>query len=149
MVKSTYPAEHPYAHTIIGSMEDLDSATLDDVREWFKTYYTPSNAVLALAGDITAAEARERVTRYFGEIDPGPPVAHQRAWIAKMRGEHRETVQDRVPQARVYKTWNVPGYGTAAADYLLGFTSGWSMTIKSPPTWARIWTSARLAANSF
>jgi zinc protease len=118
MVKSTYPAEHPYAHTIIGSMEDLDSATLDDVREWFKTYYTPSNAVLALAGDINPAEVRERVTRYFGEIDPGPPVAHQRAWIAKMRGEHRETVQDRVPQARVYKTWNVPGYGTAAADYL-------------------------------
>jgi len=118
MVKSTYPAEHPYAHTVIGSMEDLDSATVEDVREWFKTYYTPSNAVLALAGDITPAEARERVTRYFGDIDPGPPVAHQRAWIAKMRGEHRETVQDRVPQARVYKTWNVPGYGTAAADYL-------------------------------
>jgi zinc protease len=118
MVKSTYPAEHPYAHTVIGSMEDLDSATLDDVREWFKTYYTPSNAVLALAGDITAEDARERVSRYFGEIDPGPPVAHQRAWIAKMRGEHRETVQDRVPQARVYKTWNVPGYGAAAADYL-------------------------------
>jgi zinc protease len=118
MVKSTYPAEHPYAHTVIGSMEDLDSATLEDVREWFKTYYTPSNAVLALAGDITLDQARERVSRYFGEIDPGPPVAHQRAWIAKMRGEHRETVQDRVPQARVYKTWNVPGYGTAAADYL-------------------------------
>ncbi len=118
MVKSTYPAEHPYAHTVIGSMEDLDSATLEDVREWFKTYYTPSNAVLALAGDITLEQARERVSHYFAEIDPGPPVAHQRAWIAKMRGEHRETVQDRVPQARVYKTWNVPGYGTAAADYL-------------------------------
>ena len=118
MVKSTYPAEHPYAHTVIGSMEDLDSATLDDVREWFKTYYTPSNAVLVLAGDITLAEAREKVSRYFGEIDPGPPVAHQRAWIAKMRGEHRETVQDRVPQARIYKAWNVPGHGTAAADYL-------------------------------
>ena len=59
------------------------------------------------------------MSRYFGEIEPGPPVAHQRAWIAKMRGEHRETVQDRVPQARIYKVWNVPGYGTAAAaDYL-------------------------------
>ena len=50
MVKSTYPAEHPYAHTVIGSMEDLDSATLEDVREWFKTYYTPSNAVLVVGG---------------------------------------------------------------------------------------------------
>ena len=118
MVNSTYPAEHPYAHTVIGSMKDLDSATIDDVREWFKTYYTPSNAVLVLAGDITPAQAREKVTRYFGGIEPGPPVAHQRAWVAKMRGEHRETVQDRVPQARVYKAWNVPGHGTAAADYL-------------------------------
>jgi zinc protease len=118
VVKSTYPAEHPYSHTVIGSMEDLDAASLDDVREWFKTYYTPSNAVVAIAGDITAAEAKRRVERYFGEIPPGPPVAHQRAWVAKMADEHRELVQDRVPQGRIYRVWNVPGYGTAAADHL-------------------------------
>jgi len=118
IVKSTYPAAHPYAHTVIGSMEDLDSATIEDVREWFKTYYTPSNAVLVVAGDISVKEAYEKASRHFGEIPPGPPVAHQRSWIAKMTGEHREAVQDRVPQARVYKMWNVPGYGTAAADYL-------------------------------
>ena len=58
VVKSTYPAEHPYSHTVIGSMEDLDSASLNDVREWFKTYYTPSNAVIVIAGDITTAEAQ-------------------------------------------------------------------------------------------
>jgi zinc protease len=118
VVGSTYPAEHPYAHTVIGSMEDLDSATLEDVREWFKTYYTPSNAVLVVTGDITAAEAHKKVQRYFDEIPPGPPVAHQRSWIAKMTGEHRESVQDRVPHARIYKVWNVPGYGAAAADHL-------------------------------
>ena len=118
VVKSTYPAGHPYAHTVIGSMEDLDSASLGDVREWFKTYYTPSNAVLVLAGNITGKQAEERARRYFGEIPPGPPVAHQRAWVAKMSGEQRETVQDRVPQSRIYKTWNVPGFGTAAADHL-------------------------------
>jgi zinc protease len=111
LVKATYPASHPYAHTVIGSMEDLDSATLEDVREWFKTYYTPSNAVLVLAGDIDAVKARELVERYFGDIPPGPPIAHQRSWIAKMTGEHRETAEDRVPQARVYKAWNVPGFG--------------------------------------
>jgi zinc protease len=99
-------------------MEDLDSATLDDVRDWFKTYYTPSNAVLALAGDISSAEAYDKVRQYFNEIAPGPPVAHQRAWVAKMQGEHRETVQDRVPQSRIYKVWNTPGYGTESADYL-------------------------------
>ncbi len=123
VVKSTYPAGHPYAHTVIGSMEDLDSASLEDVREWFKTYYTPSNAVLVLAGDVTVPQAREKVRRYFDNIPSGPPVAHQRAWIAKMEGEHRETVQDRVPQARIYKMWNVPGYGNAAAD-LLRFSAG-------------------------
>lgn len=118
LVKSTYPAGHPYAHTVIGSMEDLDSASLNDVREWFKTYYTPSNAALVLAGDLTVVQAKEKVSRYFSEIPSGPPVAHQRAWISKMSGEHRESVQDRVPQSRVYKLWNVPGYGTAAADHL-------------------------------
>ncbi len=118
VVKSTYPVGHPYAHTVIGSMEDLDSASLEDVRDWFKTYYTPSNAVLVLAGDVTAAEAREKVRRYFGEIAPGPPIAHEREWVARMSGEHRETAQDRVPQPRLYKTWNVPGYGTTAADHL-------------------------------
>lgn len=118
LVKSTYPTGHPYDHTVIGSMEDLDSASLDDVREWFKTYYTPSNAVLTLAGDIAPQEAISKVRRYFEAIPAGPPVAHQRAWIAKMTGEHRETVQDRVPQARLYKVWNVPGYGATAADHL-------------------------------
>ncbi len=118
VVKSTYPAGHPYDHTVIGSMEDLDSATLEDVREWFKTYYTPSNAILVIAGDITLAQAKEKAKRYFSEIPSGPPVAHQRSWIAKMADEHRETVQDRVPQARLYKIWNVPGYGTPAADHL-------------------------------
>ncbi|MBV9083504.1 MAG: insulinase family protein [Acidobacteriaceae bacterium] len=118
VVKSTYPAGHPYDHTVIGSMEDLDSASLNDVREWFKAYYTPSNAVLVLAGDISASEGREKAARYFGDIAPGPPVAHQRSWIAKMTGDHREIAEDRVPQARIYKVWNVPGYGSAAADWL-------------------------------
>ena len=99
-------------------MQDLDSATLDDVRNWFKTYYTPSNAVLVLAGDISAAEAHDKVRRYFNEIAPGPPVSHQRAWVGKMRGEHRESVQDRVPQSRIYKVWNTPGYETDSTDYL-------------------------------
>ncbi|MGI9074222.1 MAG: M16 family metallopeptidase [Bryobacteraceae bacterium] len=118
VAKSTYPAEHPYSHTVIGSMEDLDSASLNDVREWFKTYYTPSNAVVVIAGDVTTAEARHRAQRYFRNIPPGPPVAHQRAWVTKMADEHREFVQDRVPQGRMYKVWNVPGYGTPAADHL-------------------------------
>jgi zinc protease len=118
VVKATYPSGHPYDHTVIGSMEDLDSATVEDVREWFKTFYTPSNAVLVMAGDVHPNAAHEKAKRFFGDIPPGPPVAHQRAWIAKMTGSHRETVEDRVPQGRIYKVWNVPGYGSAGADEL-------------------------------
>ena len=118
VVRATYPALHPYAHTVIGSMEDLDSASVEDVREWFKTYYTPSNAVVVIAGDITPKEAKERALRYFGDIPPGPPISHYQTWPARMRGVRRERVEDRVPQGRIYKVWNVPGYGTLAADHL-------------------------------
>jgi len=116
--KATHPAAHPYSHTVIGSMDDLNAASLDDVKEWFRTYYGPSNAVLVIAGDIDVKTAKEKVTKYFGDIPPGPPVAHPQSWVAKMSGEHRETVQDRVPQARLYKVWNVPEFGTATVSYL-------------------------------
>ena len=76
IVKATYAEEHPYGHTVIGSMEDLNAAKLDDVREWFRTWYGPSNAVLVLAGDITPAEAKAKVEKYFGDIAPGAPVSH-------------------------------------------------------------------------
>jgi len=99
-------------------MVDLDAASMKDVQEWFKTYYGPSNVVLVLAGDIDAKTAREKVAKYFGDIPAGPPVAHQQVWVAKMTGMHRQVVQDRVPQARIYKVWNVPEYGSADADYL-------------------------------
>jgi zinc protease len=118
IVRATYPSHHPYAHTVIGSMEDLDGASLDDVKEWFKTYYGPSNAVLVIAGDITFDVAKEKVTRYFGHIPPGPPVAHEEVWIEPMRGEHRETAQDRVPLPRIYKVWNIPQFGSPEATYL-------------------------------
>jgi zinc protease len=118
LTQNTYPAGHPYSWTTIGDMADLDAASMKDVQEWFKTYYGPSNVVLVLAGDIDAKTAREKVTKYFGDIPAGPPVAHQQVWIAKMTGTHRQVVQDRVPQARIYKVWNIPEYGSAEGDYL-------------------------------
>jgi zinc protease len=118
ITQNTYPAGHPYSWTTIGEMADLDAASINDVKEWFRTYYGPSNVVLVLAGDIDLKTAKEKVQKYYGDIPPGPPVNHQAVWIAKMSGTHRQTVQDRVPQARIYKIWNVPQYGTAEADYL-------------------------------
>ena len=118
ITKAVFPASHPYSHTVIGSMEDLNAASLDDVKEWFKTYYGPANAVVVIAGDIDPKVARDKVEKYFGEIPPGPPVAHFDRWVAPRTGEQRQIAQDRVPQARVYKVWNVPGLGNADNDYL-------------------------------
>jgi len=118
ITKATYPAGHPYSWTVIGSMADLNAASMSDVQEWFKTYYGPSNAVLCIAGDVDAATARQKVEKYFGDIPAGPPLAANRVWIAKMTGTHREVAQDRVPQARIYKIWNVPQEGAPDVDYL-------------------------------
>ncbi len=115
---NTYPAGHPYSWTTIGSMDDLNAASLDDVKDWFRTYYGPSNTVLVIAGDIDAKTAKAKVEKYYGDIPPGPPVAHQEVWIAKMTGTHRQRLQDRVPQERIYKVWNVPPAFTPDSDFL-------------------------------
>ncbi|MES2106327.1 MAG: pitrilysin family protein [Pseudomonadota bacterium] len=112
LTENTYPVGHPYSWTVIGSMKDLDAASMEDVQEWFKTNYGPNNVTLVLAGDITPEAARQKVEKYYGDIPAGPPLARHEAWIAKRTGTHRGTVQDRVPQARLYQVWNVPGVGT-------------------------------------
>ncbi len=118
MTEGTYPAGHPYSWSVIGSMEDLNAASVNDVKEWFRTYYGPNNAVMVLAGDITPATARQKAEQFFGDIPATPPIAKQATWIARRTGSHREIMQDRVPQARIYKEWNIPEYGSADGDYL-------------------------------
>ncbi|QQS36437.1 MAG: insulinase family protein [Ignavibacteriales bacterium] len=118
ITESTFPKGHPYSWTVIGSMDDLNAASLEDVHEWFKTYYGPNNAVIVLAGDITPQTALEKVEKYFGDIPPGPPIAKHQTWIPKMSGSHRQIMQDRVPQARIYKVWNVPQWGTKENNHL-------------------------------
>ena len=116
--EDTYPAGHPYSWSPIGSMADLNAASLNDVKEWFQTYYGPSNAVLTVAGDVDPEVVRQKVEKYFGEIPPGPPVTRQQVWVAKMTGTHRAEMQDRVPQARIDKLWNIPEFGSEDTDYL-------------------------------
>jgi zinc protease len=113
-----FPHGHPYSWTIIGSMQDLNSASLADVHEWFKAYYGPNNAVLVVAGDVTPQVALDKVKQYFGDIPPGPPIARQQSWIAKRAGTRRQTAQDHVPQGRIYRVWNIPPWGSAEGDYL-------------------------------
>ena len=117
ITKNTFPAGHPYSWTVIGEMADLDAASLEDVHEWFNTYYGAANATLVIAGDIDPQTAKTKVEKYFGHIPAGPPIARHEAWIAKRTGEHRQVAQDRVPQSRIYKVWNTPGFGTK--DYVM------------------------------
>ena len=75
------------------------------MHEWFKTWYGPSNCVLSIAGDISTDSALAKVKHYFGDIPPGPPIPHQQVWIAKRTGTHRQTVEDRAPQAWSGLSW--------------------------------------------
>lgn len=113
-----FPLGHPYHHSTIGSMADLDAASLEDVQEWFKTYYGPNNAVLVLAGDIDVATARPLVEKYFGDIPAGPPLTKATGWIPERATPVREIMEDRVPQARVYRAWAIPGRTTETANIL-------------------------------
>jgi len=118
MLKQLFPDGHPYSWETIGSMEDLEAASVDDIREWFDTYYGPNNAVLSIAGDIDAQDVLEKVEKYFGDIPPGPPLSKPVEWIPEHTSERRRTMQDRVPQARLYKAWTGPRWGTAEAVQL-------------------------------
>ncbi len=122
ITEATYPKGHPYSWSVIGSMEDLNAASLEDVHEWFKNYYGAANAVLVIAGDVNTEEVKQKVEKYFGDIPSGPPVAKHEVWIAKMTGTKRQTAQDRVPQSRLFKVWNVPESGTRE-EALLGLAS--------------------------
>ena len=116
--ENTYPDGHPYDHSTIGSMDDLNAASLDDVRAWFETWYGAANAVLVVAGDVDPEDVRTRVERYFGHVPPGPPLVKPDVNLARRTEESRIVLQDRVPQARVYRAWNVAALGDPALDHL-------------------------------
>lgn len=111
-LRALFPEGHPYAHSTIGSMEDLEAASLEDVYAWFEQYYGASNAVLVLAGDIDAETARPLVERYFGDAPVGPPVTRIQGWVPEREYDTREVMYDEVPQARIYRNWVVPGRTT-------------------------------------
>jgi zinc protease len=120
-VKALFPTHHPYAFpqgTVIGSMDDLNAASLKDVQEWFKAYYGPNNSTLVVAGDIEPKVVLEKVKKYFGDIPAGPPIARVSAWVPRLEHNIRKEVQDRVPQARWYRMWNAAAFGTQDADAL-------------------------------
>jgi len=112
LYEGLFPPEHPYHRSTIGSMEDLDAASLEDVQEWFADYYGPNNAVLVLAGDIDVATAREKVETYFGDIPAGPEVDTWEAWLPVREHDTHEIQYDEVPSILVNRAWAVPNRAT-------------------------------------
>lgn len=114
-----YPPDHPYHWSTIGSMEDLEAATVHDVSEFFRTYYAPNNASLAIAGDVDAAEVRELVERYFGDIPRGPEIPQVSPPPVSLDEDTYVVLEDEVPLPRLYMAWHSPAAfaeGDAALD---------------------------------
>lgn len=109
ILERLFPEGHPYRHSTIGSMADLDAASVEAMRQWFRDNYGPNNAVLVLAGDINAAEARPLVDRYFGQIPRGPQNEPAQADVPTLQARIDDVMHDRVSNTRLYRTWIVPG----------------------------------------
>ncbi|HUF29894.1 MAG TPA: pitrilysin family protein, partial [Gemmatimonadaceae bacterium] len=118
LAQATYPPGHPYASVGLGSLADLDAATPADALSWLSTYYSPTNAVLVVAGDFEAATIREKIERYFGGIPRGPVQSRSPPLVARGSGSRSQTVHDRVSGARFHRVWNVSEWGSADGTYL-------------------------------
>ncbi len=109
-----YPPQHPYHHSVIGSMEDLDAASLEDVETFFRTYYAPNNAVLTICGDFDRARTMQLIERYFASIPAGPPIPEipgQLQVPPTLNEEKRETIEQEVSLARTFVCYRIPNYG--------------------------------------
>ncbi|WP_420847806.1 M16 family metallopeptidase [Novosphingobium kaempferiae] len=113
-----FPVGHPYRHSTIGSMADLDAATLTDVRKWFTDHYGPNNVVLVLSGDIDAATARPKVEQWFGAIPKGPEIAPVAAGPVTLPAPISRDMADQVPVLRLSRDWSGPGLNDADAPAL-------------------------------
>ena len=109
-----YPPSHPFHHSLIGSLEDLSAASLEDVAQFFRTYYTPDNAVLSIAGDFDRDQARAAIARYFGPIPSGPgkPPLPDMSLPRTFGARLRETVEDDVALGRVFLAFRSPVFGS-------------------------------------
>src|ERR671927_433144 len=122
-----YPEGHPYHWSVIGSMEDLSAASLEDVKGFFRRYYVPNNASLAVSGDFDPKEARAWVEKYFGPIPKGEEITRPQVAQPKLEREVREQIDDRVQFPRLYMAWHtVPQYtkDEAALDLLASVLGG-------------------------
>ena len=118
IAKGCYPVGHPYSWTTIGSEEDLNGASLKDVKEWFQTNYGTANATLTIVVDVKTQGDLEKVKKYFGDIPSGPRIARMKDWVAKRTDSKVEVAQDFVPFAKLIKVYNIPGVASEELDQL-------------------------------
>lgn len=104
-----FPSDHPYGHDTIGSLEDLEAASLDDMKLWFTDHYGPNNSILVLAGDIDLATARSKVNKWFGAIPRGKPIPELNPALPTLDAPIYEVMKDKVATTRIYRNWVVPG----------------------------------------
>ncbi len=126
MLRGIFPPGHPYRHPVIGSMEDLNAASLDDVYQWFEDYYGATNIVVALAGDIDLETAKTLMQKYYGDAPAGKPVARIERWVPELKTNRYEVLEDRAPVGLIYRVWPMSPdpedavgmslWGTAFAD---------------------------------
>jgi zinc protease len=122
-----YPSRHPYSWPVIGSMADLSAATLEDTREFFRTYYAPNNAVIVVAGAVTTADVRTLMEQYFGEIPRGPSITRPVPPRFTLERDTLAVLEDRVQLPRVYYAWHTTkGYASddAALDIVAYILTG-------------------------
>ncbi|MBT7583366.1 MAG: insulinase family protein, partial [Kordiimonadaceae bacterium] len=110
--EGVYPFDHPYHHSTIGSMDDLDNASIDDVKEWFREYYGPNNAVIVLSGDIDVEASKSLMEKYFGDIPASQPLSQMTSWVPVHETNRYELLEDHVPQTYLTWSWAVPGRTT-------------------------------------
>ncbi|MFL0670418.1 MAG: M16 family metallopeptidase [Erythrobacter sp.] len=124
ILKTLFPKGHPYHHSVIGSMADLDAASMEDVRAWFRDKYGPNNATLVLAGDVSPAQARVLVEKYFGPIARGPVNTPAAAPVPTLAAPVRSVMKDQVAATRVTRYWPAPGL---TSDELTALSVGTSI----------------------
>ncbi len=118
-LEGLFPVGHPYRHSTIGSMEDLDAASLEDVKDWFNQYYGAANTVLVLAGDIDAETAKPLAEKYFGDIAAGPALKHHTAWVpTREHNTLEEMIDPSAPNTRIARSWAVAPRTSEDASYL-------------------------------
>jgi zinc protease len=145
IARAIYPPDHPYAWPTIGETEDIEAATLDDVRDFFQRYYHPGNASLAIGGDVTAAEAFALAQELFAEIPAGPAVAPVTAPPVMAR-DARVVVEDRVDLPRLYLTWPTPAF-FADGDAELDLAADFIATGRTSRLYRRLIHERRLATD--